>query len=129
MLPSWFRVPFYKVDNQKGTGQQRWKRSKEITSDDAGNKTWIKNKWDSRKKWLLWNVDLAAVEGTLVAGKPEGRGKGALTDVNEESGCGEKGGSVLEDMKLAENTSFEEFSGMVQGVERAKGKMLEVGPK
>lgn len=67
------------------------------------------------KNGLLWNVDLAAVEETLVAGEPERRGKGTLTDVNEESGCGEKGGSVLEDMKLAENTSSEAWFTVLKG--------------
>ena len=45
-----------------GNGQQRWKCSKEVKSDNGGGDIWINHKWSYRK--ITGNIDTAVIQET-----------------------------------------------------------------
>lgn len=80
-------------------GQQSWKCSKEIKSDNTGSQLWINRSGIREEIADRGNVDTTVDKSLDIM--PTGPSEGKLRDIKEESSCEKKVGKISEEVTVA----------------------------
>lgn len=96
-----------------------------MKDDESGCEIQIKRKWSYKRNIIAdhGNIDTDAF-GEAPAMQPEELSEGDFRNIDEESGCDEKGEAISEELMQAKNFTSEIF----HDIESAKNTMLNAVP-